>query len=112
MADLKSINLALLILLIVSFLCIVYLIHKHKQELVAVERKPENIPYIVQKYVDNNIGTFGLHDNVLSKHVALVSLIAERNEGLCNQIMTLVQGIFTAIDNNQKIVVVLVSYFL
>jgi cell division protein FtsL len=106
MADLKSINLLLLILLIVSFLYIVYLIHKHKQELVAAERKPENIPSIVQKYVDNNIGTVGLHDNVLGKHVALVSLIAVRNEGLCNQIMTLIQGIFTAIDNNQKIVIV------
>ena len=106
MADLKSINLALLILLIVSFLCIVYLIHKHKQELVAVERKPENIPYIVQKYVDNNIGTFGLHDNVLSKHVAFVSIAANGGAGLCNQIMTLAQGIFRAIDDNKKIVVV------
>ena len=106
MADLKSINLLLLVLLIISFLYIVYVIHKHKQELALVERKPENIPYIVQKYVDNTIGIVGLNDNVLNKHIALVSLIAERNEGLCNQIMTLVQGIFTAIDNNQKIVIV------
>jgi hypothetical protein len=106
MADLKTINLLLLILLILSFLSIVYLIHKNKQDLALVERKPENIPYIVQKYVDNTIGIVGLNDNVLNKHIALVSLVADRNEGLCNQIMTLIQGIFTAVDNKQKIVVV------
>jgi hypothetical protein len=82
------------------------MIHKHKQEIAAAERKPENIPNIVQKYVDNNIGIVGLNDNVLGKHVAFISIAAGGGAGLCNEIMALAQGIFTAIDDNKKLIVV------
>ena len=102
MANIKNINLLLILLLIVSFLTILYLINKYKQEYAAVEQKHETNQYIVHKYMANNISSSGLNDNVLNKHIAFVSVAAAGGAGLCNQIMALVQGIFTAIDNNKK----------
>jgi hypothetical protein len=54
----------------------------------------------------NNISSSGLNDNVLNKHVAFISIAAGGGAGLCNQIMALAQGIFTAIDDSKKLIVV------
>ena len=101
-----NINLILIIILTISFLTILYLINKHNRAYAAVEQKQEDTQHIVHKYMANNISSSGLNDNVLNKHVAFISIAAGGGAGLCNQIMALAQGIFTAIDDSKKLIVV------